>query len=154
MFNFVCKFQTFYKKSRNSDNFERKKTNMNLFKENLCGIFPHMESKIRYGELNLFTADGINNAVLRANIEDSTYSYSFTIQTESLYRMKSESDNKAELLIDGAWYYFTASCLSNYPNCDVECTILENNNRKSRYRLNFKLDKMAQDAKAEGLALL
>lgn len=113
-----------------------------------------MECRIKYGEINLFSSEGIRNAVLRASLVDGVYAYSFTIQTEKLFRMKSENDNKAELLIDGNWHYFTASCLSDFPNCKIESILLENNNKRSRYRLNIKLDKRAMDAKAEGLVLL
>ena len=113
-----------------------------------------MESKIRVNTINKFENKGIRGAELSVSEENGKYRYVFTVTTDVLYRMKSEEDNKVKLKIDGVWYFFAPSLISDYPSLEIDAAILENNNKRSRYKVAFTLDKLAEDAEAEGLMLL
>ena len=113
-----------------------------------------MESKIRYDKANLFESKGIKSATLLASCTNDGYVYDFEVTTDYLYRMKNRDDNFVELLFEGKWHYFTASCLSDLSDCDISFVLLENNNKRSRYRLSIKSNLKAEDARADGLSLL
>lgn len=117
-----------------------------------------MDKKIRLNEIVLFEGNDEIKAKLVVSELDSFYKYVFTIQTPLLYRMKNSSDNKVELMLaDGKWYSFYASLISEIEDAELALELLENNNKRNRYRLIIKLPVsygLAIDARAEGLSLL
>ncbi len=82
--------------------------------------------------------DDMHKAVMRIDEKDGIR-FSFTVETPVLIRMKGSDDNRIVCEINGNRHSFTASGLS-----DTEIVpaveILENSNKRSRYRITFTMD--------------
>ena len=104
----------------------------------------------------IFDGDGERDAVLRIGEEDGCAVYAFTVRTPRLIRMGGDDDNSVQLFLSGRWECFTAAGASSYPEASVTVEILENNNKRSRYRLRIMIPGRVPDeimAKAETLSL-
>ncbi len=103
----------------------------------------------------MFESDGKREAVLRIGESEGRAIYSFTVLTPFLRRMGDQDDNAVSLLLNGKWENFTVSGKSTCPAL-IKTEILENNNKRSRYRITITLDgavPSSLDAKAEGLSI-
>ncbi len=98
-----------------------------------------METKIP-AVVNFESEEDDRKAVLRIGEEDGKAIYTFTVLTPRLIRMKDWNiDNTVSLLLDGRWESFTASGLSTLADAEVSAEILENNNKRSRYRIRIAI---------------
>ncbi len=100
--------------------------------------------------------DDLFLASLKVYKEGRSTVFEFTVQTKRLYRMKDPSlDNRVELSVNrGKLYYFTPSMLTDSPY-SFDVTLLENNNKKSRYKIKVYVDENVESysAIAEGSTL-
>ena len=87
----------------------------------------------------MFEGNEERDAVLRIGKEDGCMVYSFTVRTPRLIRMGCPDDNSVQLFLSGRWERFTATGASTLPDADVSVEILENNNKRSRYRIRIVL---------------
>lgn len=84
--------------------------------------------------------DESRQAVLRIGEEGGKAVYTFTVLTPHLVRMRDWNvDNKVSLFLDGKWESFTPSGLSTIDGASVHSEILENNNKRSRYRIRIEI---------------
>ena len=103
---------------------------------------------------NAESDDRSRAATLRIGEEGGMAVYTFTVMTPRLIRMGGSGDNAVGLFLDGRWETFTASGLSSRPDASVSVEILENNNKRSRYRIRIAVSgKVPQslEAMAESL---
>ena len=98
-------------------------------------------------------SDDTHKAVLRADGAGGAVRFSVTVETPRLTRMGASGDNAISVTVDGICHAFTASGISDIPS---RVEILENNNKRSRYRISFSIEAavpFSLSADAEGLLL-
>ena len=103
-----------------------------------------------------FKPDNKRSGTLTIKEEDTKGIYIFEITTPVLYRMKDERDNRVSLYLNGRWETFTTGLYSSLEDASLSLTLLENNNKRSRYILKIETPQVLPieiDAKAEGLSL-
>ena len=99
-------------------------------------------------------SDGAHKALMRAESAEDGTGFTFTMETPFLQRMGSDDDNGVSLAVDGTRYCFKADGRGPLPS---SVTILENSNKRSRYRISFTLPvrvPFTLSAEAEGLELI
>ena len=100
--------------------------------------------------------DDSRQAVLRIGEEDGKGIYTFTVLTPRLLRMKDWNiDNAVSLFLDGKWESFTPSGLSTLGSASISTEILENSNKRSRYRIRIEIEgKVPSSIKAKAETLI
>ena len=104
----------------------------------------------------IFEGDGERDAVLRIGEEDGFSVYTFTVRTPRLIRMGGDDDNSVQLFLSGRWERFTGAGASTLADASVSVEILENSNKRSRYRLKVVIPGNVPEeimARAETLSL-
>lgn len=105
-----------------------------------------------------FVGKDSRNGTLSINEKNGIISFSFDITTPRLYRMGDGNDNSVRLFVNGEWDTFTTTSKSSTLGKEVSFSIIENNNKRSRYILSVSIEEMELpieiDAIAEGMDLV
>lgn len=99
-------------------------------------------------------SDGHHKAVLRAVPDGDDIRFLITAETPFLQRMGWDDDNSISVTIDGKSLSFRPSGKGDIP---FSTEILENNNKRSRYRISFSVPvriPFELEARAEGLEII
>lgn len=105
--------------------------------------------------LKCITKEG-NPASLTIARDGNKTIYTFDVITKTLYRMGDDRDNKVELLLNGKWELFTPALNTTCEKADLKLEMLENNNKRSHYRLIISIEEDVPDeisARIEGVEI-